>query len=462
VVIRYEVGVPRLKRVLILLFSLLPATLTLLSCGYTAPSGGQGGSGLKYRALVTNGVSAGTGLAGAYLLDAQRDVRANVAQISAGNTPGMMVLTPNKTQTLIFSGNGTQFSDNQLTFINNASETASTHLTLPGLTESIVISPDGSAAYTAVPTAPVIGQSPGVVEAIALSSDTITGQVDIPSVHFLAINNSGNRILAFSDVLASLGAPCDPTLSYLFVITPSNIGINLCPAVPVTGFDHPLQAFFSSDDNTAYVVNCGAECGGTQASVQKLEMTPSQCLPNGACPPVKVAAASEAFVNGSTMYIAGSYLNPSPTPCPGQTVVTPTCGSLTVFDLGNMTATSEIPIADGYHNRIALGANGQLFVGARTCTQIAGISACLSIYNTLSTPVGTVAAGGVVIPPADGDVTGIEPIGKRSVVYVTQGGVLNIYDTAFDGLSNNPNDSGHPGQIFGLVGDFVDVKVIDF
>jgi hypothetical protein len=101
-------------------------------------------------------------------------------------------------------------------------------------------------------------------------------------------------------------------------------------------------------------------------------------------------------------------------------------------------------------------------VGARTCTQIAGISACLSIYNTLSTPVGTVAAGGVVIPSADGDVTGIEPIGKRAVVYVTQGGVLNIYDTAFDGLSNNPNDSGHPGQIFGLVGDFVDVKVIDF
>ena len=39
------------------------------------------------------------------------------------------------------------------------------------------------------------------------------------------------------------------------------------------GFDRPVQAFFSSDDNTAYVVNCGAECGGTQASVQKLDLT---------------------------------------------------------------------------------------------------------------------------------------------------------------------------------------------
>jgi len=110
---------------------MLPATLTLLSCGYSAPSGGGKGSGLTYRALVTNGVSAGTGLAGAYLLNAQTDVRPNASSISAGNTPGMMVLTPNKTLTLIFSGNGTQFSDNQLTFVTNASETASGHLTLP-------------------------------------------------------------------------------------------------------------------------------------------------------------------------------------------------------------------------------------------------------------------------------------------------------------------------------------------
>jgi hypothetical protein len=452
-----------LRRVLILLFSLLPATLTLLSCGYSAPSGGGQGSGLTYRALVTNGVSAGTGLAGAYLLNAQTDVRPNASSISVGNTPGMMVLTPNKTLTLIFSGNGTQFSDNQLTFVTNASETASGHLTLPGFTESIVISPDGSAAYAAVPTAPVIGQSPGVLEAIGLGNGSITGQVNVPSVHYLAINNSGNRILGFSDVLASLSAPCITTPSFLFVITPSNIGIDPCPAVPVAGFDHPVQAFFSSDDSTAYVVNCGAECGGTQASVQKLEMTPALCLPDGVCPAVTVAAASEAFVNGLTMYIAGSYLNPLPTACPGQTLITPTCGSLTVFDLGHMTATTAgIPITDGYHNRIALGPNGQLFVGAHTCTENPGISGCLSIYNTLLTPVGSVAAGGVLIPPASGDVTGIEPIGKLSVVYVVKQPTLWVYDTLTDALQVIPTNSSNPGQIFGLVGDFVDVKVIDF
>src|SRR5208282_29890 len=100
------------------------------------------------------------------------------------------------------------------------------------------------------------------------------------------------------------------------------------------------------------------------------------------------------------------------------------CGLLTVVDLsGNMAVTnSGIVITDGYHDRIALGANGQLFIGSNTCTEIvppippppgAEVRGCLSIYNTLTTAVGSAPAGGVVIPPANGDVTGLQPIAKR-------------------------------------------------
>ena len=102
------------------------------------------------------------------------------AAISAGNTPGMMVVTPNRAQTLVFSGSGTLVSDNQLTLINNASETNAAHVTLPGMTESLVVSPDSSAAYIAVPTAKVIGQSPGIVDVLALSSGTVSGQANVP------------------------------------------------------------------------------------------------------------------------------------------------------------------------------------------------------------------------------------------------------------------------------------------
>lgn len=429
-----------------------------LSCGSSSPASTTT-SGLKYRAFITNNVSSGTAVASIYILDAQNDIRPSISPISAGNTPGMMIATPNRAQTLVFSGSGTQFSDNLLSFINNASEQNAAHLTLPGLTESIVVSPDSSAAYAAVPTAPVIGQSPGIVEALPLGSGSgsVTGQVDVPAVHYLSINNSGNRILGFSD-----------NSDFVAVITPSQIGIgNAVTSIGGPGvFDRPVAAFFSSDDNTAYIVSCGAECGGTQASLQRYNLATNTLV---ASTPACVSGttqcgASIALLNGSTMYLVGSYANTSNTqPCPGHTAFTPTCGVLTIMDLSSMTVTtSGIAITDGYHNRIALGANGQLFVGARTCTQTVGVSGCLSIYNTKSAAVGSVPPGGVLIPPANGDVTGIQPVATRQVVYVVQGGSLFIYDTTKDALEHNPHDPNNPGQIFGLVGNFIDVKTIDF
>jgi hypothetical protein len=455
-----------LKKVLILLLSLLPASLILLSCGgYSSPSSG-GGSGIKYRAFITNNVSAGTGLAGVYIVDAANDVRGGISPISAGNTPGMMVLTPNRTQTLVFSpGVNPLFPENQFTIISNASEAAAGHVTLPGLTESFVVSPDSSAVYVAVPTAPVIGQSPGIVEGISLGSGTATGQVDVPSAHYLSIDNSGNRILAFSD-----------NSDKVAVITPSNIGIGNA-VTSVGGFDRPVAAFFSSDDTTAYVVNCGAECGGTTASVQQLNLT-NNTLGSyvAACTPgTTQCAGSVALVNGSTMYLAGTpYSGGVPSQaCTGQTTAAATCGLLTIVDLSSMTVinTAQIIITDGYHNRIALGANGQLFIGARTCTEIvppvppppgAEMRGCLSIYNTQSVPVGSIQPGAVTIPPTTGDVTGIQPVATRDVVYVVQGqnvqgGTLYVYDTKTDAV-----DAVEEQKLSNLIGVFVDVKTIDF
>jgi len=463
-----------LKRVLIRLL-LLPASLVCLSCGNSHP-GAAPISGVKYRALVTNDVSAGSESAGIFILNAEDDARAPAAPISAGETPGMMVVTPNLAQTLVFSGNGTPASDDQFSIINNASEQNAAHVILPGMTESFVVSPDSSFAYIAVPAAQVIGGNPGTVEALELANGAITGQVDVPSVHYIAINNSGNRILGFSDNSDSVA-----------VITPSQIGIgNALSYIGGPGtFDRPVAAFFSSDDSTAWVVSCGAECGGTQASVQQFNLTTNTlvasvpaCVPvPGTTPPqcAGAAAGSVALVNGSTMYLAGTpYSGGLPSqPCTGETTAATTCGLLTIINLNTMSVTNTAPIVitDGYHNRIALAANGQIFIGARTCTEIvppvppptgAEVRGCLSIYNTLSAAVGGAPAGGVVIPPMNGDATGIEPIARRNVVYVAQGGTLRIYDTTIDALEYNPNDSKNPGQISSLVGSFIDVKTIDF
>jgi hypothetical protein len=466
-----------LKRALILLFFLLPASLMWLSCGGSSPSSTQT-SGLQFRAFISNSVSAGTLAAGVYVLNAQIDERAHASAISAGNTPGMMVVTPNLTQTLVFSGSGTQTSDNQFTIINNAGESASGHVTLPGITESFVVSPDSSTAYVAVPSASVVGGSPGVVEVISLNNGSFTGQADVPAVHYLSIDNGGDRVLGFSD-----------NSDYISVITPSQIGIGN-PVVTLIGgpgvFDRPVAAFFSSDDSTAYVLSCGAECGGTQAGVQQFNMLTSTLVASvPACVPVpgsnpitcsSLAAGSEALVNGSTMYIAGTppYVGGAPQqPCAGETTASQSCGLLTIVNLSTMSVVNTTPIiiTDGYHNQIALGANGQLFIGSHTCTEVvapiplpagAEVRGCLSIYNTLSTLVGTVLPGGVLIPPANGDVTGIEPIPTRDVVYVVQGGSLGIYDDQTDVFEYNPNDPNNPGQINNLVGQFVGVVIVNF
>ncbi len=476
-IIRHEVGVLRLRKVAILLFFLLPASLVLLSCGNATPSSSKT-SGIKYRAFLSNWVSAGTESAGVYIVNALDDVRGNVAPISAGNTPTLMVLTPNRAQTLVFSGNGTQSSDNSFNLINNASESNAAHVTLPGMTESFVVSPDSSTAYVAVPTAPVVGGPPGIVEAIALSSGTVTGQVDISSIHYLAINNSGNRLLGFSD-----------NSDFVAVITPTQIGIgNAVTTIGGPGiFDRPVAAFFSNDDSTAFVISCGAECGGTQASVQQYNLLTNtlvasvpSCVPTpGTNPPQcanpESAAGSVGLVIGSTMYLAGTpYSGGAPAqPCTGQITAATTCGLLTIFNLANMTVVNTAPIiiTDGYHNRIAMGAYGQLYIGARTCTEIvpplpppagAETRGCLSIYNSLTTTQANLPPGGVVIPPENGDATGIQPIASRNVVYVVQGGSLGIYDDRTDEFEYNPNDPDNPGRITGLVGNFIDVITIDF
>ena len=437
-----------------------------LSCG-GSPSCSTTTSGIKNRAFVTNNVSSGSGVAGVYIVNADTDVRGPTAPISVGNTPVMMVLTPNRAQTLVFSGNGTQFSDNQFSIVNNAREAVAFHLTLPGMTESFVVSPDSSAAYVAVPLAPVNGQSQGIVGAISLSSGGIIGVADVPAVHYLSISNTGNRLLGFSD-----------NSDEVAVITTSLIATGNAVTY-IGGFDRPVSAFFSSDDSTAYVLNCGAECGGTQASVQKLEMTPAQCQPDGVCTPVPVPAASIALVSGSTMYMAGTPFSAGGGPslfCSAGTTTTQAtyCGMLTTFDLNAMSVINAAPIfiTDGYHNRMSMAANGQLFIGASTCTEISTTTetrGCLSIYNTMrATTVGSVPPGGVLIPPENGDVTGLQPIAKRNAVYVIQGqgvllgGSLFIYDATTDALEYNPNDPNNPGHINGLVGNFFDVKAVDF
>ena len=75
-------------------------------------------------------------------------------------------------------------------------------------------------------------------------------------------------------------------------------------------------------------------------------------------------------------------------------------------------------------------------------------------WATFTAPAAGPAASPAAAPvtaPAGDDVTGIEPIPGRNVVYVCEGGELRIYDTTTAALTANQSD---------IIGKAVDVRAI--
>jgi hypothetical protein len=275
---------------------------------------------------------------------------------------------------------------------------------------------DNGTAYAAVPTAPVSaaqGPKPGAVMVMNLGNSGTVATIPVPGAQFVVENHDGSKVLAFGN-----------NSQAVTIISPSQVGTSTDPRTVLLNpsFDHPVWAVFSSDDTTAFVLNCGPECGGSAASVAVLDMTqsPPQILTT-----IAVPAATYGILSGSTLYVAGT---------------SATGGMLTLISVASNTVTNASAISDGYHSRMAVAANGKLYIGARTCS-----GGCLSIFN--------IATGNVDIPKIPGDVTGIQPITGRNVVYVCQNGGLNIYNTVSDLLQTTPTVD--------IVGQAMDVELVD-
>jgi hypothetical protein len=80
------------------------------------------------------------------------------------------------------------------------------------------------------------------------------------------------------------------------------------------------------------------------------------------------------------------------------------------------------------------------------------VRGCLSIFNSTNPAV--------VIPPDNGDVTGLQSFTSREVEYVAEGGNLRVYDTLIDSLIP-PNNYIETGTII-ITGYIIDVKAIDY
>jgi hypothetical protein len=272
--------------------------------------------------------------------------------------------------------------------IDNATEVSLGAVSVGEYSDSLAVSSDGKQGYAAVRNGtPSAGTTLGVVSFIDVTALTATA-VDVPLARRLVLSPNGSKLLVFSD---------DPTVNSVFVIDTATKVVT-----PVGGFDRPAWGVFASD-STAYIMNCGPECGGTAAGVAQLDMTSNTITTT-----VPVSAATVGLLDGSTLYVAG-------------TVSAGTGGGcLDVLSTPGLARSKTCAvISDGYHTTMALS-NGRLFVGARACSNVA--EGCLSIYNG--------GAGSAATDTPKGEVTGMQAIAGRSIVYVCEGGELRIYDSS--------------------------------
>jgi hypothetical protein len=217
-------------------------------------------------------------------------------------------------------------------------------------------------------------------------------------------------------------------------------------------FDRPTKALFSPDGGTAYILNCGPECGGTTASISIVPVAPmifllaqqSGLLPcnlpaYGTCPNTSAApmanipipgGASNALIDSSTMYVVGQ----QPQVVQGQTLFG---GNLTVVNLSNKTTSAPVAISDGQPgatSRMLEADDNTLWIAMNGCTTgvryatnpVAGYG-CLTMYNTSTKKV-------VLLEPYIGDATGIAAVTGLHKIYTAEGGQVYIYSTK-DGSS---------------------------
>ena len=470
-------GVPRLKKALNCIFVGVLFGVSL-SCNnynnnnpYTPYNGSPPPlSSITFRAYVSNPVQpSAIGAGGTPVLnivDASTDILSPytvaLSSLSASITdPGMMALSPQQDRTLVSSA-----ADSKIAIVNN-SQNSVTAVTLPGASESFFVWSDNRTAFAAVPSASTPGQSPGAVERIDLASATITATIPVPGAHIIVPSPDGSAILVFaedSDTVTLLSPDLIGANTQSNAQLPCSSTQMVACTIPGT-FDRPTWAVFNGSGTTAYILNCGQQCGGVGAgpclsftsctTVSGLDMTQS---PPAQISSVALPAATTGLLQGNTLYVAGTPVAAADNNCAGVTTAATSCGRLTVVNAASMTAAAPVVITDGYHDRIQMGSNAQLFIGSRGCTNIntsGEVRGCLTIVNTSS---GSISSSSVVAPPDNGDVTGIEPIPNRTVVYVCQGGNLRVYETTTDKLEVFRLPATGPN----VTGQAIDVKVVDF
>ncbi|WP_263410173.1 hypothetical protein [Terriglobus tenax] len=459
-----------MKRKLYVFAALTAVALVLSACGvryYKFPQYTYAGrpippSKFAYRVLASYSSTISGGL---QILDAQRDLRNNIFDANStysiqgysGTSPSPILNLPEQVTGFVYSqGDGSLAAINYGT--EQSSGAAATLSNLSSVPDGIKVSTDLSTVYSAQEAA-------GQLQMVIRGSTQTSYSFNLPNVNRVFVNQGNTVVLATrrnSDSIYRLvklnsnqAAPpgavdCQPYQLPAYCI------------VQVSGsFDRPTGVYFSNDGSQGYVLNCGAECGGTTASVSFLNLsnltiyniptvTPE---PNYVAQTVPVpGGVTAALVGGSTLYLSGQQLLSD-----GYWT-----GNLSTIDLTTKTVTGKYSISDGSHTKMLFGDDNTLWIGSQKCatgerayqsslgnaTQAANYN-CLTRFDRSANTVQIVpsvnknAGTTVKYPNQDynqyyyGDLTGLCWVQSLHKMYTAYGGQIHAFNTADGSEINN-------------------------
>ena len=410
------------------------------------------------------GLSANGSQGGLAILDGLRDIRNNVQNtvpgfaISgySGAYPSLILNFPEQLRGYVYS-NSTPYSLGVIDYSKETSGGAAATFNSPS--NSVAISPDFERVFAAL-------EQNGQI----LVADNTTGTqyaLNLPNVYQVAVNRGDTVALAMvrnSNALYRViklnanttafppGAiDCQPTLLPVYCVVP----------VPGT-FDRPMGVVFSLDGASAYVLNCGLECGGGTnggAGISFIPQGPLQIdliptsLPYPAVVTNRVSVpggVTTAISDGTYLYMAGQQ----------QQADGLFSGRLSLMSLATLSVGTPIPISDGTHNKLIFADDNTLWIGSQFCAT--GERAKLGLnYNCLTrfdlgkqtativpanvVPGSTTAGQQVPYPNGDnnqfyyGSLTDICWVQNYHKVYTAYGGQIHAFNTVDGSEINNYN-----------------------
>lgn len=324
----------------------------------------------------------------------------------------------------------------EITIFNNAGEVVFFTPAMQALPVDLAITGDGKTVFVAV-------KNKGVVEVVDTATGNITGNINVPTPSRLVMSPNSTNLLVFSDDPEAIPGSCggSRTGGCTFFVIPVSSATTITSATPVTGppLDQPFRAVFNGSETQAFILNCGPECGSpiTNDTASVVQVDFSNPASPGFSSVIPTNGSTVGLISGGNLFIAGT-----PLTAPGGCNFA-ACGALTIINTSSLSVTSPsggIPITDGLHQVMAMSNLGHLYIGASDCS-VGPISSqntvqsCLTVFN----PSSNTTAGPLTQSSfrTNFNVVALQQISNRNVLYVAQGGAVDIFDTTTDNVSTS-------------------------